>query len=40
MVHIADQFGFTPASRRRIYSFSKCNELLLNPEKMDEWGGI
>jgi len=29
MLRIAEQFGFTPASRRRIYSYSKHQEMLL-----------
>jgi P27 family predicted phage terminase small subunit len=33
MLRIASEFGFTPASRSRIFSYSKSNSLLLDAEK-------
>src|ERR1022692_1001584 len=33
MLRIASEFGFTPASRSRIFSYSKSNSLLLDGEK-------
>jgi phage terminase small subunit len=36
MMRIATEFGFTPASRSRIFTFDQKNSLLLNAEKSDE----
>jgi P27 family predicted phage terminase small subunit len=37
MLRIASEFGFTPASRSRIFSFSKSNSMLLeNVDKLDD----
>jgi P27 family predicted phage terminase small subunit len=39
MIRIASEFGFTPASRTRIFSYSKSNSMLLEiVEKPD--GGL
>ena len=41
MMRIASEFGFTPASRSRIFSFSQANALLLDsehqPGRGDSW---
>jgi len=38
MLRIASEFGFTPASRSRIFSYSKSNSLLLDAEKEPDDG--
>jgi P27 family predicted phage terminase small subunit len=38
MLRIASEFGFTPASRSRIFSYSKSNSLLLDAEKESDDG--
>jgi phage terminase small subunit len=41
MLRIASEFGFTPASRSRIFSFSKSNSMLLEnvdePDELTNW---
>lgn len=39
MLHIASEFGFTPASRNRIFSYSKRDSLLLNSAGEPDGGG-
>jgi hypothetical protein len=36
MVRLAGELGFTPASRSRIFSLTKSNSMLLEPEKDDD----
>jgi P27 family predicted phage terminase small subunit len=38
MLRIASEFGFTPASRSRIFSYSKSNSLLLDAENEPDDG--
>jgi hypothetical protein len=40
MLRLADALGLSPASRRRNFSFSKANQLLLRPEEEAQfWDG-
>lgn len=38
MTRIASEFGFTPASRSRIFSYSKSNSMLLEIVEKSEYG--
>ena len=41
MIRIASEFGFTPASRSRSFSFSKSNSMLLECVADDfQWGDL
>jgi phage terminase small subunit len=40
MMKIATEFGFPPASRRRIYSYSQKNSMLLDAVNEPEDGNI
>ena len=38
MTRIASEFGFTPASRSRIFSYSKSNSMLLEIVEKHDYG--
>lgn len=38
MTRIASEFGFTPASRSRIFSYSKSNSMLLEIAEKPDYG--
>ena len=40
MLRVAGEFGFTPASRRRIFSFTKNNSMLLDGKEEESWGSM